>query len=76
MVSHQEEYEHKMKKMRIAVSSLVGVGLLLGMVSLVGCSQDASAPTPNPDPNTKRDERQKALQPGLPGKSAPKRDKG
>jgi hypothetical protein len=65
-----------MKKMRTAVSSLVGVGLLLGLVSVVGCSQEAATPTVNPNPDAKRDERQKALQPGLPGKTVPKRNKG
>jgi hypothetical protein len=65
-----------MKRMRTAVISLVGVGLLLGLVSLIGCSEDVAAPTPNPNPDAKRDERQKALQPGNPVKSSPKRDKG
>ena len=65
-----------MRKMRAVLGSLVGAGVFLALVGLSGCSQEGTAPTPNPNPGARRDELQKSLQPGLPGKKAPVSKRG
>jgi hypothetical protein len=65
-----------MKKIRRTLNAVLGIGMLMALIGLPGCSDQGSAPAPNPTPGAKRDELQKATQSGIPGKTGGAPGKG
>jgi hypothetical protein len=63
-----------MRKIRPVLNGLLVAGFLLGLNSVSGCGNPEEGSAPKMKGN--KDEIQKAMQPGLPGKTAPTSKRG
>ena len=61
-----------MKTIRSTIITMLGTGLILGLLGVLGCSEDPAnaPPASKKESESRRDEIQKRTQSGVPGKKA------